>query len=123
MNYNKNIILDILRSNFFEEIETFVTNYVLDLEENDLIMFFETSVDYAMLDYIEEISVVYYEVEKEEGQDNISGMINVIAEIDGYLHWDGEENFVGSNEIEIGIDFSFYEENNDFFDIELEDVY
>lgn len=123
MNYNKNIVLDILRSNFWDEIEKFVMDYVLDLENDELIEVFETLVDYAMLDYIEEMSVDCYEVEQEENKKNISGVLDVVANIDGYAHWDGEGNLIDDGEIEIGIGFRFYEEEEEYFDIVLEHLY
>lgn len=123
MEYNYNIILEILRSAFWKEIEIYVKNYVLGLETDQLMDLFQTSLKFAMLHYIEEMGVADYEVGQQEEQKYISGTLNVTAEIDCFIDWDGEDEWDGTREIEIVIDFGFYEKGEKYFDLELLHLY
>lgn len=125
MLYNRNIVLDILRSNFWDPIEEFTNRCIMDMNGMELERFLEYTVDYANLDFITEMKVIDYEVEKEEDSsgESVSGTLEVSAEIDGYTHWDGEDILSDSGEITLGFSFNFYVEEGKYSDLELEYLY
>lgn len=62
MLYNKNIVHEIIISNFEQQIEDKVSDYVIDLDAFMLEQIFEQIIDYACVDYIESIEVEEYHV-------------------------------------------------------------
>lgn len=119
---NKNIILEILQSNFGSEVENMIESCIMNLEPEDLQTFFEYSVDYAFLDEIEDMCVTEYEAAKEDGE--VCGILEVRALISGYTHWDGEDMHIDDGIILIGIGFCFeINGDNAYSNLELENVY
>ena len=115
MHYNKNIILEILQSNFGAEIESFVDCYVMDMDPGQLAGAFEQTVDYAVLDTIDEMDVVNFHVEKDiTDEEMMDGIFYVLAMLEGYAYWGGEHVFVGSEEIELDFHFSFLKFNGKY---------
>lgn len=123
MLFNKNIILEILQSEFGEQIDAMIENCVMDLEPYELDTVFEYSADYAFLDGIEEMSIAEYEVEKEHGNESVCGVLEVKVSIIGYTHWDGEEVHVDDGIVTLGIGFCFTVNGGNYSDLELECVY
>lgn len=123
MLYNKNIILELLRRDFWDEIESFVDHCVLDMDEEELNMLFEADVDYAVLDYIERMRVVNYDISKEEESDTVSGAVDITADIDAYRRWDGESIHVGSGVVGLGLSFEFTVVEDSGQGLELEWLY
>lgn len=126
MLYNKNIVLDILSSNFWDSIEDFTNGCVMDMSSIDLDGVFEYMTDYAALDSITEMKVTDYEAEKEEGdifKELISGILEVSADIEGYAHWDGEDILIDHGEVVLGFSFSFYAEKGEYTDLDLGYLY
>lgn len=120
MHYNKNIILEILQSNFGAEIESFVDCYVMDMDSDQLSGAFEQTVDYAVLDTIDEMDVVNFQVEKDRtDEEMMNGVFYVLAMLEGYVYWEGEHVFVGSEEIELDFRFSFLKYNGEYFDFKM----
>lgn len=66
MLYNKNIVHEIIISNFEQQIEDKVSDYVIDLDAFMLEQIFEQIIDYACVDYIESIEVEEYHVQNRD---------------------------------------------------------
>lgn len=122
MTYNNNIILNILQSNFWDEIEICVADYIISLDEFNLAENFDNIVDYAELDSINEMLVDSYEIklEAEEDREYISGIIEIECSIDGYVHWDRENIAIDKGIVNVGVQFSFCSEKDKYYDLELE---
>ncbi len=115
MRYNKNIILEILQSNFEDEIETFIDCYVMDLEAYELLRLFEHTADYAELGSINEMHVLDFRVEREEDEEIIDGIFFVQASIEGYAYWEHEHIYLGSEDAEFEFHFSFLARRNQYY--------
>ncbi len=123
MKYNKNIILNILTDDFENEIAEYVLDCIWNLDGSDLYDAFESVIDYADLDYIDKISLIRYEVDEEKNEECIHGVIEIIAYIDGYVHWDGENMLMGGAPFMLGVEFSFMIEEGIAEGLELEYIY
>lgn len=124
MKYNHNTILDILRDKFWDEIEGFTGRCVLNMDSWDRDQIFQDPTDYAVLDSINEMWVTDFDTEPEDdSQELVTGVLELRAAVDGYAHWDGEDVRVDSGEMELGISFSFYEEDGKYEDLDLEYIY
>ena len=125
MIYNNNIILNILQSEFWDEIEIYVAGCILDFDDWNSNDTFENIVDYAELDSIDEMVVDSYNIEENPDgvREYISGMMEIRSYVDGYVHWDGEDMVVDSGEVSIGVQFSFYAEDDKYYNLELEHIY
>ena len=117
--YNKNIVLEIIISNFEQQIEDKVSDYVIDLDAFMLEQIFEQIIDYACVDYIESIEVEEYHVQNRDEIDTITGILRVIVLLEGYVHWDGEDEFVEDQSAIINFRFTFANDNNEYVDFEL----
>ena len=111
MLYNKNIVHEIIISNFEQQIE--------DLDAFMLEQIFEQIIDYACVDYIESIEVEEYHVQNRDEIDTITGILRVIVLLEGYVHWDGEDEFVEDQSAIINFSFTFANDNNEYVDFEL----
>ena len=96
MKYNKNIILNILSSKFFEQITEYTLECVWQLDESDLWNIFDEEAVCADLDNIDSLRVTDYSVHQDEESEHICGTLEVSAFITGYAHWDGENLYLGS---------------------------
>ena len=91
MKYNKNIVLNILSSEFFDQIEEYALECIWRLDESELYEIIEEDVDCAELDYIDELRIIEYDVREEEDMEYIEGILEVSAYIDGDSIWEDEE--------------------------------
>lgn len=123
MLFNKNIVLEIIRTHFGEEIEIQASSIVMNLESFELEGFFDLSVDYAMLDVIDEISVEDYKVETAAGICFVEGILTVLAILEGYVHWDGEEEYIGNEETPLTFMFQFTVNEDVYSDFQLDYIY
>lgn len=123
MLFNKNIILEILQSDFGEQVDTMIESCVMDMEACDLDSILEYSADYALLDEIEEMTVTEYDAEEEYDQTSVRGILEVKAMITGYTHWDGEEIRVDDGIVTLGIGFCFDTDGTNHSNLQLEYVY
>lgn len=124
MLYNKNIILHILSSKFGDKIETYIQDCIVRMESNELGIYLGQEADYAVLDTIVQMTVQDFETEtEEEKQTAISGTLEVLADISGYVHWDDEEIYVGNSIVTIGLLYEFYAENDEYTNLYLEHIY
>lgn len=123
MLFNKNIILEILQSNFGNEIEAMVDACVMDMEPDELESIIEYSVDYAVLDEIEDMHVLDYGIENEGKQQTVSGVLEVRTMISGYSHWDGEDMYVEDGSTSLGIGFVFDTDGMNHTNLQLEYLY
>lgn len=119
MLYNKNIVHEIIISNFEQQIEDKVSDYVIDLDAFMLEQIFEQIIDYACVDYIESIEVEEYHVQNRDETDTITGILRVIVLLEGYVHWDGEDEFVEDQSAIINFSFTFANDNNEYVDFKL----
>lgn len=123
MLFNQNIIAEILRSSFGNEIEEFVNGCVTDLEDYDLEDVFTETVDFAVLDCIDEIAVEDYRVEDEEDGRTVSGELGITAVLDGFETVGSENVFKDTGVTVFEAAFSFYAVGGKYSDIELEYLY
>lgn len=123
MLFNQNIIAEILRSSFGNEIEEFVNDCVMDLEDYDLEDVFTETVDFAVLDCIDEIAVEDYRVEDEEDGRTVSGELGITAVLDGFETVGSENVFKDTGVTVFEAAFSFYAVGGKYSDIELEYLY
>lgn len=68
MLYNKNIIMDILQRNFWDEIESNVEKCVMRMKDSEIesIFNYEYSIDFAMVDCIEEMDIQDWNAEESQ---------------------------------------------------------
>lgn len=52
----------------------------------------------------------------------MDGLLSVLAAVEGYAHWNGENIYVGDAEIELMFTFSFYVNDGKFSEFELANV-
>ena len=111
MSYNKNIILEMLSSTFWDEIESFVERIVMDYKDDDLIDIFEQPTDYTLLDSIQAMRVLDFFTEQDDEKERIYGKLQIEASIEGYVHWDDEVEWLGDKEecIEVAFDFDVHD--------------
>lgn len=122
MSLNKNIVLEIIRTHFSEEVELEVTQSVMELESYELEEIFENSIDYADLDVINEMFIQKLEIFEDEDTGIIQGSIGINVFLDGYVHWEGENEFVDSREITLNYNFEFKSENTEYTDFNMDYV-
>ncbi len=124
MLFNKNIVLEIIRTHFGDEIELQTAGCVMELESFELEDFFDDYVDYALLDVIDEISVEQFRVEeKKENSCTVEGILTVISLLEGYVHWEDEELYVGEAEATLAFLFRFAAKADEYFDFKLSYIY
>ena len=123
MLFNKKIVLEIIRTHFGEEIEIQASGIVMNLESFELEGFFSSSVDFAMLDVIDEISVEDYKVETDGRACLVEGLLTVLAILEGYVHWDGEAEYIGNEEVPLTFMFQFIVNENKYSDFQLNYIY
>lgn len=123
MLYNKNIILHILSGKFGDEIESYIQDCVMRMDSDELELYFKQELDYAVLDMINQMTVQNFEIEMDgEAQATISGILEVLADINGYVHWDNEEIYVGSAVVIIDLLYEFHTENEEYTNLYLEHI-
>ena len=123
MIYNRQIVLEILRSEFGKEIEQFVSRQVMNLNSDELEFFLDMPASYAMFNSVNKMEVYNYKAEKKAGKskgDYIHGIVVILAEIDAFVHRDEQEQYVDSVEVELEVFFAFDEENERFYNLRLE---
>lgn len=89
---NKNILTNILQSNFELEITECIEDAIMNMESRELEKIFEEFIDYAYLDEITGMEVSSFSV---------------------------EEEFVGVNEAEILLEYSFEIAGEKYYNLEL----
>lgn len=125
MKYNKNIILNILSSNFYDQIKNFALECVWDLDETELYDIGYEGAEYADLDYIDKIRVMDYKVNQEKEKEYLSGILEVWAGIDGYIFEDEENTniYTGSGLHVFGMTFGFWGSQDVYSNLELVSIY
>lgn len=104
---NRNNILTLLEEYFLDDIEIFTMECVGDFTSDELSIFTEYLVDYAKLDVIDELKVTEVESEREEAIEIVNGEMLLNISVEGYAHWDGDEEYLGTEEVEICYKFCF----------------
>ena len=110
------------RNSVLTLIETFTIECVSELGTDELeIIFTDYLVDYASLDEIEELKITDMEIECDDGVETVSGEMRLDILVEGYAHWDGSEEYLGTEETEIRYKYSFEMMNGKVIsEIELE---
>ena len=119
MSYNNNIVLEMLSSTFWDEIENFVEGLVMDFKDDYLWDIFEEPVDYALYDCIEAMKVLYFSTEQKDKTEEIFGRLQIETAIEGYVHWDGENEWVGDRNVCLEVTFDFDVENHKCANLKL----
>ncbi len=114
---NKNIVLEIIRTNFSEQVEFESAMRVMDMYGYELEDIFDFPVDYAVLDSLGEMEIVEYSVAEDEK--TIMGVLQLESIVEGYVHWDGSDEYWGSGETVLGFNFRFKAEDEKVSEFEL----
>lgn len=122
MLYNKNILREIIESNFGQIIEQKVSDYVTNMDSFELEQIFAQLIDFAYVYDIENIEVEDYNIEEVEKDIRIEGKLSVTAGLEGFTHFDGENEFVSDQSIVINVDVSFWLINDKYCDFILKFV-
>lgn len=119
---DRNSVLTLVEECFWDEIETFTIECVSEFGTDELeIIFTDYLVDYASLDEIEELKITDMEIECDDGVETVSGEMRLDILVEGYAHWDGSEEYLGTEETEIRYKYSFEMMNGKVIsEIELE---
>lgn len=105
---NRNSVLTLIEECFWDEIEVFTMECVGEFGADELAMIFtDYLVDYAKLGMIEELKITDMEIERDGEEEIVSGemLLNILVE--GYIHWDGEEEYLGTEEAVISYKYCF----------------
>lgn len=104
----RNRILTLLERNFYDDIELFTIECVDEFTQDELsVIFVDYLVDYAKLDVIDGIKILEAESEREEDIELVRGEIVLNILVEGYMHWGGEEEYLGTEEAELCYKFCF----------------
>ncbi len=119
---NRNSVLTLIEECFWDEIEVFTMECVGEFGADELAMIFtDYLVDYARLDMIEELKIINMEVERDGKEKIVSGEMLLDISVEGYAHWDGDEEYLGTEEAEICYKYRFQmEDGKAVSEIELE---
>lgn len=120
MLYNKNIVLQIIVSNFSNELEMAIYEATKDLDGFELEEIFEQLIDFAEVDDIGNTEVVDYKVDVCDDVNVLHGIIKVDVSLDGYVHWDGENEILDTQNYEFEFEFGFKDKEEKYYDFELE---
>ena len=114
---------DIVEKHFSNDIYSRVSDYIQDMSGGEFEGIFENNVDYASCDSVGDIEELSFDAEEFDKQIEISGELEVVAEVTGYVHWDGEEVELDTEEISLVLVFALYENKGKFEDFEIMDIY
>lgn len=104
---NKNIVLEIIDSNFIDDVINCCSDAVIQMDEGDLGECFDVDVEFADLDTVDAMRVEEYEDEEADGVLEIEGTLEMDVFVNGYVYWDGENIYMGDAELTLGFSFSF----------------
>lgn len=105
---DRNSVLILLEECFWDEIEAFTIECVGEFDSDELaVIFTEYLVDYAQLDEIEQLIITEMEIERDNEVEIVSGKMQLDISVEGYAHWDGDEEYLGTEETEICYKFCF----------------
>lgn len=101
------LIEELLNNQFIDKISDECADYIMNLSDEKLSNYFDI-VDFATLDIIENVILNDFKEEIIDGQKEISGLATVLAEIEGIVHWNGEDESIGFKTVPLHIEFVFY---------------
>lgn len=109
------LIEELLNNQFIDKISDECADYVMNLGRGEIsgyfdnfVDYFDNFVDYATLDVIDNVILNDFKEEIIDGQKEISGLATVLAEIEGIVHWNGEDESIGFKTVPLHIEFVFY---------------
>lgn len=102
------LIEELLNNQFIDKISDECADYVMNLSGGEISDYFDNLVDYATLDVIDNVILNDFKEEIIDGQKEISGLATVLAEIEGIVHWNGEDESIGFKTVPLHIEFVFY---------------
>lgn len=122
MLFNNNIVMEILQTYFEKEIELKIIQTVMEMDGYDFERIFDTPVDYADADAIDDMNVVECETEidKKTGVQTVTGILETVVILDGYVHWSGEDEYVDSKETILMFSFCFDEKDENYYNFHIE---
>lgn len=106
---NRNIILEIIRTFFSEQVEYQASKRVIEMCSYELEEIFGYPVDYAMLDTLGEMEIEEYSV-ADDGK-TVKGVFEIEAFIEGYVYWDEESEYWDASETRLVFGFEFNAED------------
>lgn len=104
---NKNIVFEIIDTNFMDDVTACCEESVLRMDEEELGDYFEEYADKACLETIYDINVENYEDDVFDGTQTVEGLLEIAALINGYADWGDEAEYIGDAEVILGFSFSF----------------
>lgn len=116
-------VQQIIEDSYTSDIFNFVSGFIQNLTGGELQGIFDNTIDFAVCDNIYDMNVISYEESEFDGQIEISGEIEMQAQITGYVHWDGENVKLDSITTAITVTFSLYYNAGKFEDFEILDIY
>lgn len=122
MLYNKNIINEILLSEFLEEIEAEVDYYVMMLDKDKLEQYFDEPVDDIALGETDEVEVLEFELIKENSATKIYGIMKISIFLDGYESMENEILLVDTVKADFEFAFCFLEEKKKYSSFKMEHI-
>lgn len=124
MLFNRNIILEILRSGFAKEIEIFIEQCIMALNEFELEEFFGMPADYAFLESVGQINVDNFSTASDENGQKVEGAFDVEVLVHGFQNIENDDKkYMGTGSGILELDFSFHAENGNYSNIVLEYLY
>ena len=119
MLYNKNIVLEIILSCFSDVLEKAIYEEVVNLDSYELENIFQQIIDFAEVGDIGDAEIEYYRVDTDEKMNKVYGIIKVDVSLDGYVHWDGENELLDTENHEFEFDFKFNDREEQYSDFEI----
>ena len=95
---NKNIVFEIIDTNFIDDVTACCEESVLRMDEGELSDYFEEYADKACLAAIYDINVENYDDEETDGIQTVEGLLEIAALINGYADWGDEAEYIGDAE-------------------------
>ncbi len=107
---------------FLYKICSDVTDCIGNLTGEELQGVFEDDVDHAVCVDIEGVAVLSYDTTEYDDQTEISGEIEVKAELRGYIYLEDEEIDIGAVQKSISVSFLMYQNGGRYEDFEILEI-
>lgn len=120
MLYNKNIVGEILLSEFSEEIEANVEYYLLMIDQQRLQQYFDVPVEAIDFGEIDEVEVRQFDVEKEGAAAKVYGSVKISVYLDGYEMVKDDMLLVDTAKVDLGFGFSFEQKEKIYNNFKME---
>lgn len=122
MKFNKIIIKNIFETKFWDELTQHVADDIQQMDGNDFSGEFDIITDNLELDSIEDFQVDSYETELDGDETIVTGVLIVLADVNGFAYYDGESFATGTTLLTLIYSYSFTEQEQNFDNLYLEHV-